>query len=483
MVKNTQAGTPSANSDKIPMPRASAVVQHRTFDAGHPGIPRAGKNDDWESWKWDGRWWWGWRSKDGGWWSGEDWIKTEERTKTKSKEWSEELGIDSGEAKTEERTETKSEGWTEIKECTKSGGWEWGLGPEVPGVPGADRARKIQHLLRTCCLRAAVVLLHTIFAIHSYVWLFSSSAMTRRVNVNGPGGHLCTVHVHADAKGSELKTRINQEMPSIKVTEMRLFHREEEVEASSNLADFENLRLREEPLQFLLIRRNPEVARWLQYLQLQQDHGTPLLADAPDVVRIDKEAVLAAVTKSGWNLKFASKGLKADKDVVLTAVRHRGWTLAFAAPALKGDKEVVLAAVRTDGYALRWADPKFRADREVVLEAVQMAGAATGDGLEFASPALRADKEIVLASVRNSGLSLEWASQELQDDKEVVLIAVQENGRALESASPTLQADKEVVLAAVRMDGYALRWAPPELRTDRDVVLEARDTKRPRLVT
>ena len=123
MVKNTQAGTPSANSDKIPMPRASAVVQHRTFDAGHPGIPRAGKNDDWESWKWDGRWWWGWRSKDGGWWSGEDWIKTEERTKTKSKEWSEELGIDSGEAKTEERTENDNEEWTKIEECTKGGGW------------------------------------------------------------------------------------------------------------------------------------------------------------------------------------------------------------------------------------------------------------------------------------------------------------------------------------------------------------------------
>ena len=119
LVKNSQAGT--GGHDEISMP--CAMVQTRKVVADHR-IPRASKNDAWESWKSGDRWWWGWRSKEGNCWSGEDWNKTEERTKTKSKERSEELGIDSGEAKTEERTETKSEEWAEIKEeCTRSGGW------------------------------------------------------------------------------------------------------------------------------------------------------------------------------------------------------------------------------------------------------------------------------------------------------------------------------------------------------------------------
>ena len=58
--------------------------------------------------------------------------------------------------------------------------------------------------------------------------------------------------------------------------------------------------------------------------------GQLLLQDAPREFRSDRGVVLAAVTRDGRALYYASATLKADRDVVLTAVCDSGMALLAA---------------------------------------------------------------------------------------------------------------------------------------------------------
>ena len=61
---------------------------------------------------------------------------------------------------------------------------------------------------------------------------------------------------------------------------------------------------------------------------------------------VTRESVLAAVTESGWALKFASPELRADREIVLAAVTKNGWALAYASAEMQADREIVLAAAK-----------------------------------------------------------------------------------------------------------------------------------------
>jgi hypothetical protein len=85
-------------------------------------------------------------------------------------------------------------------------------------------------------------------------------------------------------------------------------------------------------------------------------------ASIDQVLRADKQVVLAAVTQNGLALqyaapKYAAMALRADKQAVLAAVTQDGRALYYAAEALRADKEVVLAAVAQHGEALQYAMP------------------------------------------------------------------------------------------------------------------------------
>lgn len=47
--------------------------------------------------------------------------------------------------------------------------------------------------------------------------------------------------------------------------------------------------------------------------------------------------------------------LRGDREVVLAAVQRQGSVLRFCADWMRGDREIVLAAVGQDGLALQWA--------------------------------------------------------------------------------------------------------------------------------
>ncbi|KAJ8598689.1 hypothetical protein CTAYLR_003108 [Chrysophaeum taylorii] len=192
--------------------------------------------------------------------------------------------------------------------------------------------------------------------------------------------------------------------------------------------------------------------------------------ETPDILKRDKQFVLAVVRKRGWALRYADPELKKDKEFVLAAVRESGYALDGAALELRIDKEFVLAAVRESGTALNGAAPELKKDKEVVLAAVRQHGYV----LRYAAPELKKDKEVVLAAVRENGYALEYAAPELKKDKEFVLAVVREHGYVLRYADPELKKDKEVVLAAVRGYRYALRYAAPELKKDKEVRRAAR---------
>ena len=102
----------------------------------------------------------------------------------------------------------------------------------------------------------------------------------------------------------------------------------------------------------------------------------------------NKEAVLRAVSKIGYDLGSASQQLKADRDVVLIAVSSTGYALEFASPELRADRKIVLTAVSEDGDALRFAAPELKNDREVVLTAVSNSFLFRNT-LNYASPELQ----------------------------------------------------------------------------------------------
>ena len=114
------------------------------------------------------------------------------------------------------------------------------------------------------------------------------------------------------------------------------------------------------------------------------------------------------------------------------------------------NKQEVLAAVSRDGYALEDAPPALQADKEVVLAAVLK----TPGALLYASPGLQADKEIVLAAVSQRGIALQDASPALQADIEVVLAAISQTLRALRFTDPKLRGNPEFLWRASKI-GYA----------------------------
>ena len=87
-------------------------------------------------------------------------------------------------------------------------------------------------------------------------------------------------------------------------------------------------------------------------------------------VNSTKQDVLAAVTRNGFALKYASETLKDDRDVVLAAVAQNGFALEYASETLKKDRNFLLDAVAQNGWALRYASETLKNDRDVVLAAV-----------------------------------------------------------------------------------------------------------------
>ncbi|CAE6973651.1 unnamed protein product [Symbiodinium natans] len=200
---------------------------------------------------------------------------------------------------------------------------------------------------------------------------------------------------------------------------------------------------------------------------LQADRSVVLVAVAADgtalrfassSLRGCCKVVAVAVQQNGLALQYAEPSLRHDSELVKLAARRWwtwDWSHLFTADVLRNDRDVVLAAVSLDWRALESVGETMQEDIEVVAAAVtQNLGA-----MRFVARSLlnrRADMLVVLAC---RGAALQFASETLRSDREVVRIAVSQDSGALQFASEELRRDSELASLA------AARWSPWSFRS------------------
>lgn len=85
----------------------------------------------------------------------------------------------------------------------------------------------------------------------------------------------------------------------------------------------------------------------------------------------NKEAVLRAVRKNGYDLIYASEFLKNDKDVVMQAVKSDAWALEYASETCKSDKEIVFVALKQNWASFTFASEILMNNKKFVSYAIK----------------------------------------------------------------------------------------------------------------
>ena len=218
-----------------------------------------------------------------------------------------------------------------------------------------------------------------------------------------------------------------------------------------------------------------------------------VLGFASKIKRNDKELVMAAVSKDGRALNFASGRALGFSGRFLTCcqlqqnilvglmVRRKrpskgawnrmpsflrlrcfsylpvcrspyDWHASHTYGGLQHDREMVMVAVKQDGFALRYASDALQGDKEVAMAAMAQNGAA----FQFVSEELKGDKTVVLGALREivKGARLEGR----------IDLALVRN--IFSAVSEALRGDEQVMTAAVTMDGGLLQYASNALKND-----------------
>ena len=89
-------------------------------------------------------------------------------------------------------------------------------------------------------------------------------------------------------------------------------------------------------------------------------------------LQADREVVLAAVKQSGGALHFTPPSIRADREIMQIAVEQSPHAMFYAsAVGLHNERGVVLAAVSKDGSTLQYASAALCADKEIVTAALE----------------------------------------------------------------------------------------------------------------
>lgn len=216
------------------------------------------------------------------------------------------------------------------------------------------------------------------------------------------------------------------------------------------------------------------------------DHGVVLAAVsrlgtdlrfASAALCADREVVSAALAQdANRSYRFASAALREDASLVIAAARRWGYHGAALHDALRSHREVALSVVQNDEHALRRFSERICADYGVALAATRAFPAA----IRYVAPGL-IEQRIVAAGedlaqdplFRVAALALHAAPEALRSNKELVLLAVRHRGCALREAAEPLRADREVVSAAIEENGLAIRYASDALRADPELARAA----------
>ncbi len=140
---------------------------------------------------------------------------------------------------------------------------------------------------------------------------------------------------------------------------------------------------------------------------------------------------------------------------------------------VKSDKNALIAAVKHDPFAYLHADESLKNDREIFYATLENSTRDSYMLLKYATKFLKKDKEVVLAAIKNDVRSFEFAHKSLQCDKDFCCLVMKQNGAALRYAHDSMRGEKEVVLAAVQQDSRSFQFAKQSMKSDSDVVIAA----------
>ena len=223
----------------------------------------------------------------------------------------------------------------------------------------------------------------------------------------------------------------------------------------------------------------------------------------------DKEAVMKFLASNSGSsvLKFVDDNLRADKEVVVAACSKNGYDYASVPDEMKEDRDVLLSAAHTKHGSLSWKEvpAKWKSDPEVALASVyrnipealvpeliavigdtreaQLAAVKRGGSrlLDAVKAEFQTDKDFLMAAVKLDGArALPLPSLQGVIDREVLMAAVK-SGMYYKSYrdvhlnfSAAALDDKDVVLALVLQDACTLKHASDRLKADPDVLETAR---------
>ncbi len=173
-------------------------------------------------------------------------------------------------------------------------------------------------------------------------------------------------------------------------------------------------------------------------------HKAKEFASLPEIYRLDRGFVMAAV-KANWRvLKYADERFKTDSRIAIQAIIKNKRAFAYLSDMLKYDRDFFIKAMR-EGVQLSQAPKELTFDRKIVLEATKYISWNLVGFKNFLS-----DRKIVLAAISHSDGHpdvLRQASDKLRDDREIVLEAVQYDPEALRYASVRLRKDPTILQA------------------------------------
>lgn len=84
---------------------------------------------------------------------------------------------------------------------------------------------------------------------------------------------------------------------------------------------------------------------------------------------VKRKVLLQTIDQHGWEFHYGELGFSDDKEVVLAAISKLGRSLAWASDRLKDDKEVVLKAIENQKSAFEHVSERLKNDPDVILAA------------------------------------------------------------------------------------------------------------------
>lgn len=139
----------------------------------------------------------------------------------------------------------------------------------------------------------------------------------------------------------------------------------------------------------------------------------------PRILLNNKCFVLLYLRHDARGIKYVSELLRLDKEVVLAAVENNPEALADVEPVWKQNREVVLTAIRKKGTTIGFADNMFRRDRELGLIACKQ----NADAYRVLDAALKMDRQIICQALRTNVRIIKCFDESICSDYNIMLEA------------------------------------------------------------